>query len=115
MAEWYHCFTCRKVTPLLGTTEKKCPICNGTNGEVLSQERFKAGFDAGVYYNIDPATGKRAKKRRPRRQNLALRESQPSIGFEVADLARLRHTEPSRALGELVPQIRQGNIRPEPL
>jgi predicted RNA-binding Zn-ribbon protein involved in translation (DUF1610 family) len=64
MAEFYHCFKCRKVVPLIGTAKRKCPSCGDEGGEVISQERFEEGFEAGVYYNIDPRTGKRAKKKK---------------------------------------------------
>lgn len=64
MAEFYNCFNCHKVMPLLGADEKKCPSCGSTNGEVISAQRFEEGFKAGVFYNIDPRTGKRAKNKR---------------------------------------------------
>ena len=64
MAEYYNCFSCRKVTVLLGTTERKCPLCGSTNGETISQERFDEGFKAGAIFNIDPRTGGPAKKKR---------------------------------------------------
>lgn len=62
---FFHCFSCLKVQPLAGSSdaEKKCPSCGGTNGEVLSADRVKSGMDAGVFYNIDPKTGGRAKKK----------------------------------------------------
>ena len=63
-AMFYSCFSCHKVMPLIGTTEKKCPSCGSANGEVLANERFQEGFKAGTYYNIDPKTGKRAKTKR---------------------------------------------------
>jgi len=61
MTEYYHCFNCKKVTPLFGNTEKKCPSCGGASGEALSQERFAEGLKAGTFFNSDPATGKRTK------------------------------------------------------
>ena len=64
MAEFFNCFGCSKVAPLIGNVERKCPSCGSTNGEVISQERFNAGFKAGAFYNIDPRTGGRAKKKR---------------------------------------------------
>jgi hypothetical protein len=64
MSEWYHCFSCRKVTLLVDHGDQKCPSCDGTKGEILPQERLNQGFEAGVYFNIDPATGKRTKKNR---------------------------------------------------
>lgn len=61
---YYRCFSCEKVFPLMGENENKCPSCEGANGEVISAERVKEGMEAGVYYNIDPKTGKRAKKKK---------------------------------------------------
>lgn len=61
---FFNCFDCMKVMPLIGTTEKKCPSCGGTNGEALSRQRVDEGLEAGVFFNIDPRTGKRAKKKR---------------------------------------------------
>lgn len=61
---FYDCFRCRKVMPLIGTAEKKCPSCGSANGEILTDERFNEGFKAGTFYNIDPKTGKPAKKKR---------------------------------------------------
>lgn len=58
---FYNCFSCHKVMPLIGTTEKKCPSCGSANGEVLSNGRFDEGFKAGVFYNIDSKTGKAVK------------------------------------------------------
>jgi predicted RNA-binding Zn-ribbon protein involved in translation (DUF1610 family) len=52
MAEWFSCFSCHKVAPLIGTAEKKCPACGSTNGEILSHQRFKEGYEAGVYYDL---------------------------------------------------------------
>jgi hypothetical protein len=68
MANWFHCFQCRSVHPLLGEKqeerERKCSTCGSTNVEVISQQRFQEGFEAGVFFNIDPKTGKRTKKGR---------------------------------------------------
>jgi hypothetical protein len=64
MTEYYECFSCGKVIPLIGSEERKCPSCSGTNGEILSQERFDEGFKAGTYYNIDLRTGRQAKTKR---------------------------------------------------
>jgi hypothetical protein len=65
MVEYYRCITCHKVHPLLEGVERKCSVCGSTNGEV-SDEHFKAGFEAGTYFNIDPKTGGPAKKRKRR-------------------------------------------------
>jgi hypothetical protein len=50
--------------PLIGTAKRKCPSCGDKGGKVLPQERVKQGLKAGVHHNIDPNTGKRAKKKR---------------------------------------------------
>lgn len=62
MAVSYHCFSCRRV--FLGITERKCPPCGGTNGELLLKERVEDGVESGTFYDIDLKTGKRAKKRK---------------------------------------------------
>jgi hypothetical protein len=69
MAQWYHCFTCKKLTPISkrdkqSPDEMTCSICGTNNGEVISGERAMEGLAAGVFFNIDPKTGKGAKKRR---------------------------------------------------
>ena len=63
MTDWFRCNDCNKVISLLGSTEEKCPSCGGSRGEVVSQEHMKEGFEAGVYFNIDPRTGKRIAKK----------------------------------------------------
>jgi hypothetical protein len=64
MADYYECFSCMKVMPLIADADKKCVACGGTNGQVISHERFEERFKAGAIFNIDPSTGQRAKKRR---------------------------------------------------
>jgi rRNA maturation endonuclease Nob1 len=65
MADVYECFTCRRVFLLPDSVDKsKCPSCGGTNGHVISAKRVKEGMKAGTFSNIDPRTGKRAKKKR---------------------------------------------------
>jgi phage FluMu protein Com len=64
MTEFFHCSSCNKVTSLREPTEKRCPMCDSTNGEVISAQRFKEGFEAGVFFNANPRTGKRSKKKR---------------------------------------------------
>lgn len=61
---FYNCFSCHNVAPLAENAEKTCPLCGSGNGEVLTAERFHEGFKAGVFFNIDPKTGKRAKSKR---------------------------------------------------
>jgi hypothetical protein len=69
MAQWYQCFTCREVSLISDVDkqspeERTCSICGTNNGRVISHERAKEGLDAGVFFNIDPRTGKRGKKKR---------------------------------------------------
>jgi len=56
MAEFFSCFACHKVAPLLSEA-KKCPLCGSENGEVLTAQRMKEGIEAGVYR--DDAEAKR--------------------------------------------------------
>lgn len=48
----------------MNVPEKKCPSCGSTDGEILAQDQFDKSFEAGAIFNIDPTTGKRAKKRK---------------------------------------------------
>jgi hypothetical protein len=61
---FYNCFACQKVAPLDECAEKKCPLCGSQNGEVVSGQRAEEGLKAGVFFNIDPKTGKRVKSKR---------------------------------------------------
>ena len=61
---FYNCVDCHKVAPLADIGEKKCPLCGSTNGEVVTGQRVEDGLKAGVFFNIDPKTGKRAKNKR---------------------------------------------------
>lgn len=63
VAEFYECFNCMKVFPSAGLEVEKCRLCGSTNLGAVSAQRFTDSFKAGVYYNIDPTTGKRKKKR----------------------------------------------------
>lgn len=56
---FFRCNPCHKVFPLIDKTKNNCPSCGGTDGEVMSSERFREGFNAGTYFNIDPKTGRR--------------------------------------------------------
>jgi hypothetical protein len=49
---------------LIDNAKRKCPSCGDEGGEVLPPERVKERLKAGVYHNVDPNTGKRAKKKR---------------------------------------------------
>lgn len=65
MLQSYQCFTCHKVYMFPdGADQTKCLTCGGTNIELLSNERVREGMEAGVFFNIDPKTGKRAKPKR---------------------------------------------------
>jgi hypothetical protein len=41
---------------------------------VISQERVKEGRDAGVFFNVDPRTGKRNGRRKDGEHSIVLRE-----------------------------------------
>ena len=59
----FECFSCRKVVPLSENQEAKCPICGSENGQIIHGERVTLGLKAGIYLNIDPKAGGRAKLR----------------------------------------------------
>ncbi len=63
---FYRCFNadCQKITPLFDTSGKSCPFCGSKNGKIISKERVEEGLEAGVFFNIDPLTGKRAKRKK---------------------------------------------------
>lgn len=61
---FYNCFACHRVAPLSDATEKRCPLCDSQNGQVISDQRLEEGLKAGAFFNIDPKTGKRAKDKR---------------------------------------------------
>ena len=59
------CRDCHLVAVLpRDATPTKCGTCGSTNGYALSDQHLDEGSKAGVYFNIDPRTGKRAKKKR---------------------------------------------------
>jgi hypothetical protein len=62
--EVYHCFKCGTPMLLVAPAKRKCPTCGEEGGEVVPPELFREHLNAGVYYNIDPNTGKRAKTKR---------------------------------------------------
>jgi hypothetical protein len=64
MAGFYECFDCRKLAPFDGAAEPKCALCGGQHGQLLSAADFQKGNKSGVYFDIDPRTGKRSKPRR---------------------------------------------------
>lgn len=66
MAKSFNCFDCKRLYAMVPDDTKACPSCASTNGEVLSPERVQEGLATGVFYNIDPKTGRRSKKS-PRR------------------------------------------------
>lgn len=59
----FECFSCRKVMLLTAKNadSEQSPSCGSTNGRVISRERLEEGMKAGVYFSIDPSTGKRSK------------------------------------------------------
>ena len=67
----YNCFCCHKVIPILDDAMNRlaeagtCPSCGGIgHGEIIPTARVKEGFEDGVFFNIVPKTGGRAKKKR---------------------------------------------------
>jgi hypothetical protein len=66
MGQYYECFTCRKVASLAPGDEPRCNICGKTNGQVLTRQQVSEGREAGVFFDIDLKTGRRAKKKRRR-------------------------------------------------
>ena len=64
MTQFFSCFACQKVFPILSEVNGKCPACASANGEILSPERVREGVQAGVYFNVDRKTGKRKKSPR---------------------------------------------------
>lgn len=68
MMQFFECFACRKVLLLSDETKNVCPGCGSVNGQVIPFERVKQGLEAGAFYNIDPRTGKPARKKRSQRE-----------------------------------------------
>jgi hypothetical protein len=64
MVDYYLCNKCRTVVSTSDDRERKCLGCGGTDGQILSAKEVDAGFKAGVYFDIDPNTGGRKKRRR---------------------------------------------------
>lgn len=60
----FECFNCHKVLPLATDKSDKCPSCGSSNGQIVDEQRVKDSMDAGAYFNIDPKTGKPAKKKK---------------------------------------------------
>jgi len=60
----YHCFSCSKVTPSVSKETIKCPSCGSEKGEIISNERVKESMESGAFFNIDPRTGERSKKKK---------------------------------------------------
>ena len=68
MANSFECFSCRKVAPLLhGDKDDECPVCGSSNGQIVDSNRVREGMKAGVYYDIDPRSGGRAKQSKRKR------------------------------------------------
>jgi len=65
MLQSYECYQCRKVSMFTeGEDQSKCPTCGSSRISLLSQERVREGLEHGVYFNIDPKTGKKAKPKK---------------------------------------------------
>lgn len=64
MADFFQCNSCHRVTPLLQSQEKKCPLCDSTNGDIRSASQIDEMMKAGAVWNVDPKTGDPAKKRK---------------------------------------------------
>ena len=60
----FQCFNCHRVIPFVDADTKKCPSCGSENGEVIDDRRLEEGLDSGAIFNIDPKTGKPAKKKK---------------------------------------------------
>jgi hypothetical protein len=67
MVKYYQC-KCALVRAVPDDADQRfnCSTC-GELGFEIPADQFKEGFEAGVYFNLDPGTGKRAKPRRRRR------------------------------------------------
>jgi len=64
VADWLSCSSCQTLSMMSDpTVDKACPVC-GRMRHVVSHEQVKQGMEAGAYFNIDPATGKRKKPRK---------------------------------------------------
>ena len=59
----YECFDCKKVTLLMWGDVTTCPSCGSSNGQIIDKKKVDEGLEAGAYFNIDPKTGKPAKKK----------------------------------------------------
>jgi len=64
MVEWYSCYNCNKVSPLMSGKQDKCPLCGSKNGEILAGERVREMQEAGAVFNVYPSNRRRGKKRR---------------------------------------------------
>jgi len=60
----FECFNCHKVISFVQKNTEKCPSCGSPHGQIISNERLMYGLRAGVFFNIDPNAGKRAKKKK---------------------------------------------------
>ena len=60
----WECFDCKKVFVTGNKAETECPSCGSANGRIATGNRIKEGLESGAYWNIDPRTGKRQKKKR---------------------------------------------------
>lgn len=66
MADWFKCSSCPYLHMLTDDMSRTICIECGKPGRVIPQDQIDEGMKSGVYYNIDPKTGGRAKKKRRR-------------------------------------------------
>ena len=66
MSYFFECFDCTKVSPVMSADADTnvCPGCGSPNGRRVERSQFDKAYEAGTYYDIDPKTGGRAKKKR---------------------------------------------------
>jgi hypothetical protein len=62
MSDFFECFECKTVIPLLGK-DRKCPSCGCANGRVVTADETAELLKAGHYHNA-PATGGSSKMKR---------------------------------------------------
>lgn len=66
MSDFFRCLNldCMKVSPLIDRPDDVCPVCGSSRGEAITRQRFEEAFASGVYFDLDPKTGKRRKTKR---------------------------------------------------
>jgi predicted nucleic acid-binding Zn-ribbon protein len=67
MTDWHRCRKCGQLAAILDPqVAAECGACGSKDAEIVPADQVKKGLEAGAYYNIDPRTGGRAKKKRKR-------------------------------------------------